>query len=78
MSSWLRQARLERGWSEEEAAARVRALCRNGARCGMTADWIQDFELGIRHPGAAHTDALSRLYGRAPDPTDETTDTTKE
>jgi hypothetical protein len=78
MPSWLRQARLERGWSEEEAAARVRALCRNGDQCGMTADRLRDFELGLRHPGAAHTDALSRLYGRAPDDTEETTDTTEE
>lgn len=67
--SGLRDARLDNGWTQEEAAdqlARV-AWLRRRERVGVNADMIAKWERGDKNPSARYRELLCLLYGATPE-----------
>lgn len=67
--SGLREARQDRGWTQQEAAeqlARV-AWVRCGERVGVNADMIAKWERGEKNPSTRYREFLCLLYGATPE-----------
>src|SRR3954470_11558046 len=67
--SGLREARRDRGWTQEEAADQLGRLAwvRRGERVGVNADMIAKWERGDKSPSARYRELLCLLYGATPE-----------
>jgi transcriptional regulator with XRE-family HTH domain len=67
--SGLRQARLDRGWTQEEAAEQLARLAwlRHDERVGVNADMIAKWERGEKSPSPRYRELLCLLYGATPE-----------
>ncbi len=67
--SRLREARLDRGWTQEEAADQLARLAwvRFGERVGVNADMIAKWERGEKNPSPRYRELLCLLYGATPE-----------
>jgi transcriptional regulator with XRE-family HTH domain len=67
--SGLRQARLDRGWTQEEAAEQLARLAwlRFRERVGVNADMIAKWERGEKSPSPRYRELLCLLYGATPE-----------
>lgn len=67
--SGLRQARLDRGWTQEEAADQIARLAwlRHDERVGVNADMIAKWERGEKSPSPRYRELLCLLYGATPE-----------
>ncbi|MBV8542167.1 MAG: helix-turn-helix transcriptional regulator [Pseudonocardiales bacterium] len=67
--SGLREARQDRGWTQEEAADQLARLAwvRRGERAGVTADMIAKWERGEKSPSPRYRELLCLLYGATPE-----------
>ncbi|MBV9011140.1 MAG: helix-turn-helix transcriptional regulator [Pseudonocardiales bacterium] len=63
--SGLREARQDRGWTQEEAAEQLARLAwvRFGERVGVNADMIAKWERGDKNPSPRYRELLCLLYG---------------
>lgn len=67
--SGLREARRDRGWTQEEAADQLARLAwvRLGERVGVNADMIAKWERGEKNPSTRYRELLCLLYGATPE-----------
>jgi transcriptional regulator with XRE-family HTH domain len=67
--SGLRDARRERGWTQQEAAEQLARLAwmRHGERVGVNADMIAKWERGEKSPSPCYRGLLCLLYGATPE-----------
>ncbi len=67
--SGLRDARRDRGWTQEEAADQLARLAwvRRSERVGVNADMIAKWERGDKNPSARYRELLCLLYGATPE-----------
>jgi len=67
--SGLRDARRDRGWTQEEAADQLARLAwvRRSERVGVNADMIAKWERGDKSPSARYRELLCLLYGATPE-----------
>lgn len=67
--SGLREARRDRGWTQEEAADQLARLAwvRLGERVGVNADMIAKWERGEKNPSPRYRELLCLLYGATPE-----------
>ncbi|MGH3628606.1 MAG: helix-turn-helix transcriptional regulator [Sciscionella sp.] len=67
--SGLRDARLDRGWTQEEAADQLARLAwlRHRERVGVNADMIAKWERGEKNPSPRYRELLCLLYGATPE-----------
>lgn len=67
--SRLRQARRDRGWTQEEAADQLARLAwmRRGERVGVNADMIAKWERGDKGISTRYRELLCLLYGATPE-----------
>src|SRR5436190_23423692 len=67
--SGLREARRDRGWTQEEAADQLARLAwvRCGERVGVNADMIAKWERGEKNPSTRYRELLCLLYGATPE-----------
>ncbi|MGH3687691.1 MAG: helix-turn-helix domain-containing protein [Pseudonocardiaceae bacterium] len=65
----LREARQDRGWTQEEAADQLGRLAwlRHDERVGVNADMIAKWERGVKSPSARYRELLCLLYGATPE-----------
>ncbi|MGH3925082.1 MAG: helix-turn-helix domain-containing protein, partial [Pseudonocardiaceae bacterium] len=65
----LREARRERGWTQEETADQLARLAwtRHGERVGVNADMIAKWERGEKNPSPRYRELLCLLYGATPE-----------
>lgn len=67
--SGLREARLDRGWTQEETADQLARLAwlRRQERVGVNADMVAKWERGEKGPSPRYRELLCLLYGAAPE-----------
>ncbi|MGH3864548.1 MAG: helix-turn-helix transcriptional regulator [Pseudonocardiaceae bacterium] len=67
--SGLREARLDRGWTQQEAADQLARLAwvRHDQRVGVNADMIAKWERGEKNPSPRYRELLCLLYGATPE-----------
>ena len=67
--SGLREARRDRGWTQEEAADQLARLAwvRRSERVGVNADMIAKWERGEKNPSIRYRELLCLLYGATPE-----------
>ncbi|MBV9444674.1 MAG: helix-turn-helix transcriptional regulator [Streptosporangiaceae bacterium] len=67
--SGLREAREDRGWTQQEAAEQLARLAwvRHGERVGVNADMIAKWERGEKSPSPRYRELLCLLYGATPE-----------
>lgn len=67
--SGLREARQDRGWTQEEAADQLARLAwvRFGERVGVNSDMIAKWERGEKSPSSRYRELLCLLYGATPE-----------
>ncbi|HWR47361.1 MAG TPA: helix-turn-helix transcriptional regulator, partial [Pseudonocardiaceae bacterium] len=67
--SGLREARQDRGWTQEEAADQLARLAwlRFDERVGVNADMIAKWERGEKSPNPRYRELLCLLYGATPE-----------
>jgi transcriptional regulator with XRE-family HTH domain len=67
--SGLREARLDHGWTQQEAADQLARLAwlRHRERVGVNADMIAKWERGEKNPNPRYRELLCLLYGATPE-----------
>lgn len=66
----LQQARVDRGWTQQQAVDRLRAICPGhpaSGECRLDVAKLSDYERGARRPSVVHIETLARLYDRSPE-----------